>query len=46
MNGEHPTLCRSVFRNVENILTPELYTKVWIQLINQLEKSKETVAVH
>lgn len=45
MNGKHPTLCRSIFKNAENALTPEHYTKIWIQLINQLEKSKETVAV-
>lgn len=44
MHGEHSTFCHSIFTNDE--LTSERYTKFWIDLINQLEKSKETVAVH
>jgi hypothetical protein len=43
MNGNYRPLCQSVFRND---LTSEQYTKLWINLINQLERSKETVAVH
>ncbi len=43
MNKNHPPLCQSVFHND---LTPERYTKLWISLISQLEKSKEIVAVH
>lgn len=46
MSVTHPTFCQSVFRDTENALTPERYTKIWIQLINQIEKSKEIVAVH
>ncbi len=43
MNGNRHPLCHSVFHNN---LTPEQYTKLWISLINQIERSKETVAVH
>lgn len=43
MNGNHRPLCQSVFNSN---LTSERYTKLWIDLINQLEKSKEVVAVH
>lgn len=46
MNTTHPSLCRSVFKDPKNTLTSERYTNMWIRLINQLEKSKETVAVH
>lgn len=44
MNINHPPLCQSIFTS--NKLTSERYTSVWINLINQIEKSKETVAVH
>lgn len=44
MSTNHTPLCRSVFH--DNNLTSERYTKLWIGLINQLEKSKENVAVH
>ena len=30
--------CRSVFRKSETPLTAERYTKIWIQLINQMER--------
>lgn len=44
MSVNHPPLCQSIFH--DNNLTSERYTKLWINLINQLEKSKETVAIH
>lgn len=44
MGNSHAPLCQSIFTN--NKLTSERYTSVWINLINQIEKSKETVAIH
>ena len=36
--------CRSVFRKSETPLTAERYTKIWIQLINQMERSSSIAA--
>ncbi len=36
--------CRSVFQNGTQETTTERYTKIWITLINQIEKSKEVLA--
>ena len=44
MHEERAIFCHSVFANGE--LTSERYTRLWIDLIRQLENSKETVAVH
>lgn len=46
MNGERISFCKSIFASGKTHLTPEQYTNVWIKLINQLERSKEVVAVH
>ena len=35
--------CRSVFREGEAGLTSEIYTRMWIRLINQIEQSKAAV---
>lgn len=43
MSANHPPLCRSIFH--DNNLTSERYTQLWVKLINQLEQSKEVVAV-
>ena len=44
MNRLPPTpSCRSVFRKSETPLTAERYTKIWIQLINQMECSRAPV---
>ena len=32
--------CKSYFKSGENCTTVQTYTNVWIQLINQLERSK------
>lgn len=37
MNDSH---CKSYFKSGENCTTVQTYTNVWIQLINQLERSK------
>ena len=37
MNNSH---CKSYFKSGENCTTVQNYTNVWIQLINQLERSK------
>ena len=44
MENNRALLCQSVFSG--GALTQERYTQLWITLINQIEKSKETVAVH
>ncbi len=44
MNTTHISLCRSIFTGGENPPTVERYTQLWIALINQIERSKETVA--
>lgn len=44
MENARTSSCQSVFSG--GALTQERYTKLWINLINQIEKSKETVAVH
>lgn len=44
MENSRTPLCQSIFSG--GALTQERYTSVWINLINQIEKSKETVAVH
>lgn len=36
--------CRSVFREGAQATTTERYTKIWITLINQIEKSKAVLA--
>ena len=36
--------CRSVFPKSETPLTAERYTKIWIQLINQMERSSSIAA--
>ncbi len=36
--------CRSVFRKSETPMTAERYTKIWIQLINQMERSSSIAA--
>ena len=33
-------LCKSYFKSGETCTTVQTYTSVWIQLINQLERSK------
>ena len=35
-------ICKSVFKSGENTTTKNQFTKQWIDLINQLEKSKRT----
>lgn len=44
MHENRTLFCKSVFHNGENAPTAEHYTQVWIDLINQLEKSKEIIA--
>lgn len=46
MNGKHISFCTSIFSSGETHPTSEQYTNVFIKLVNQLERSKEVVAVH
>ena len=46
MNRKDLSFCTSIFASGETHPTPEQYTNVFIKLINQLEQSKETVAIH
>lgn len=39
-----PSPCRSVFQQGAPGTTTEKYTQIWIRLINQIEKSKATLA--
>ncbi len=34
------SVCKSYFKSGKNSTTVQAYTSVWIQLINQLERSK------
>ncbi len=36
--------CRSVFREPDKPLTAEGYTKLWVQLIQQMERSSAAAA--
>lgn len=38
------TACQSIFYGGKSSTTCERYTQIWIRLINQIEKSKETLA--
>lgn len=35
--------CRSVFKGEDNAISKEQFTKMWIILINQLEKNKKNI---
>lgn len=37
-------ICKSFFKSGENCTTVQAYTDMWIQLINQLERSKMILA--
>ncbi|MBE5868481.1 MAG: hypothetical protein E7293_05910 [Lachnospiraceae bacterium] len=39
-NNMPKTLCKSVFKSGENTISKQDFTKIWIQLINTLEKGK------
>lgn len=39
-NNEPTIVCRSVFKSGENTMTESEFTKMWIELINTLEKGK------
>lgn len=39
------TCCKSVFQNGRSKPTCEHFTKVWIDLINGIERSKESITV-
>lgn len=41
-SDEH-RLCKSIFKDGKSMPTKEEYTRKWIALINQLEKSKKFV---
>lgn len=36
--------CRSVFRDSVSPLTKERYTRLWIQMINQIERTTATAS--
>ena len=35
------TVCRSIFQNDAEAVSPEKYTQLWIALINQIERGKQ-----
>lgn len=35
------TVCRSIFQNNAEAVSPEKYTQLWIALINQIERGKQ-----
>lgn len=37
-------VCRSVFSDGSSVTTCQRYTEIWVRLIHQMEKSKETLA--
>ena len=41
-NNEPTIVCRSVFKSGESTTTESEFTKMWILLINTLEKGKST----
>ena len=38
---EQQITCKSVFKNSDNTISKNQYTKKWIELINTLEKNKK-----
>lgn len=43
-NEPHQVTCKSVFKSGENTTSKSQFTKVWIELINKLEKNKGVTA--
>ena len=44
-NNEQPqATCKSVFKSGENTTSKSQFTKMWIELINRLEKNKGVTA--
>ncbi len=39
-NNTQTTICKSVFKSGENTTTKTQFTKIWIELVNRLEKRK------
>ncbi len=39
-NNDEKIICVSVFKSGENTTTKQEYTKIWIELINLMERSK------
>lgn len=35
-----PNICRSVFKSGENTTSKTQFTKMWVELINKIEKNK------
>lgn len=33
-------ICRSIFKNGESTISKERFTKIWIEMTNQIEKAK------
>ena len=38
------TLCRSVFKNGDNMPEEKTYTRIWVELINRMEQAKAVLA--
>lgn len=43
-NNAAVSACRSVFKGGKNRPTSEEYTRIWIALINQIERNKQVLA--
>ncbi len=39
--AHHPEICKSIFKEGKSAPTVSSYTKMWIALINKLERRKE-----
>ncbi len=44
-NEKSKSVCSSVFKSGESTTSKTQFTKIWIELINRLEKNKEIAAV-
>lgn len=45
MSKEHPNtmICTSIFKDGGSIISKSEFTKIWISLINRIEKNKMTM---
>lgn len=41
---DHQTNCTSYFKNGSSVPEKEIYTQIWISLINQMEQAKAVLA--
>lgn len=43
---DNDSLCKSIFRSGDSVISKEQFTKKWIELINNSEKSRALIFGH